>query len=62
MGQPSFVSRQRIVETSKTRRGADVIAWLARRDRIRGAKIDDANPKAAGPPVAGVEGAREAMD
>ena len=59
IGARAFVSRPRIVETSKTTRGADVIAWRERRDRIHGAKIADANPKAAGPPVAGVEGARD---
>jgi hypothetical protein len=36
IGARAFVSRQRIVETSKTRRDADVIIWLERRDRIHG--------------------------
>ncbi len=52
IGALDFVSRQLIVETSKTKRSADVIALLERLDRIHGAKIDDANPGAAGTPVA----------
>ncbi|MDQ6867922.1 MAG: transposase [Pseudomonadota bacterium] len=52
IGALDFVSRQLIVETSKTKRSADVIALLERLDRIYGAKIDDAIPGAACTPVA----------
>ena len=43
-GALDFVSRQLIVETSKTKRSADAIALLERRGRIYGAKIGDVRP------------------
>ena len=44
IGALNFVSRELIVETSRTKRGSDVIALRERLDRIHGPKIDDASP------------------